>query len=338
MATAWTGGQYSVLRLLLACSAAGVLLGSSVPLLVSLLGLVPVAFLAIGSRDRIASIVLAVGTAWISWSMSAVLLLHAALPEAPYGSWAARGRVDPGEDWRMPTWAPLAAWGALGVLHAISGVGRLMEGPGPALIGLVELGLLGAAALADYRRWAWLALTLLAVANVDPVGVLLIHAFAFDPAWIPPSTSITPAIVFYDGACGLCERTVRFILAEDRAGVFELAPLQSAAFERLVPPDDRPSLPDSIVVRARDGELLVRARAMVEIGTALGGLWRVGATMLTILPPDVADRIYDFVAARRRRLFAPPAAACPLVPDRLRARFVPDALPEGDQGPASASR
>src|SRR5262245_30614277 len=163
MTTAWTGGQYSVLRLLLALAAAGVVLGSNAPLLVNLLVLVPAALLAIGSRDRIASVVLAVWVLWISWPMSVVLLLHAALPEAPYGSWDARGRSDPGEDWQMPTWAPLVAWGALGILHAISGVGRLMTGPGAALIGLVELALLGVAALPDYRRWAWLALTLLAV-------------------------------------------------------------------------------------------------------------------------------------------------------------------------------
>ena len=338
MTTAWTGGQYSVLRFLLAVAAAGVVLGSNAPLLVNLLALVPAAFLAIGSRDRIASVVLAAWVVWFSWSMGAVLLLHAALPEAPYGSWDARGRSDPGEDWRMPTWAPLVAWGALGILHAISGVGRLMAGPGAALIGLVELALLGVAALPDYRRWAWLALTLLAVANVDPVGVLLIHAFAFDPGWIPAQAGITPAIVFYDGNCGLCARAVRFILAEDRAGVFQLAPLESAAFERLVLPDDRRGLPDSIVVRAHDGELLVRARTAIEIATALGGLWRVGATVLTILPPELADRAYDFVAARRRRFFAPPSAACPLVPARLRERFLPDALPEGGEATASASK
>lgn len=270
--------------------------------------------------------------------MSAVLLLHAALPAAPYGSWDARGRTDPGNDWELPTWVAPLAWGVVAVLHVMTGGGRLTGGPLSLVTGLLELGLVALALLPEQRRWAWLALTLLAVANNDALGVLLVHAFAFDPAWITPSIRVTPAIVFYDGACGLCERVVRFVLAEDRAGVFQLAPLGSPAFERLVPPEARAALPDSIVVRTRDGELLVRARAAIEIGTALGGLWRVAATMVMLLPPELADRAYDVVAARRRRLFAPPSAACPLVPARLRGRFLDDALPERDQSTASASR
>lgn len=332
MTTAWTGGQYSVLRVLLALGAMRVVFGSDAPALLNLLALVPVACLAVGWRDRIASIVLAVWTVWLSWSMSAALLLHAALPQAPYGSWEARGRSDPAGDWEMPDWAPLAAWGLIGLVHAYWGVSRVVS-LGPALlVGLIELGLLVAAAVAaDYRRWAWLALTLLAVANNDPVGVLLLHAFAFDPTWIPASSRVAPATLFYDGTCGLCHRAVRFMLSEDRHARFQLAPLQSAAFTRLVPAESREGLPDSLVLQTRDGQLLVRWSAAVEVATALGGLWRALATVAMLLPPELGDRLYDFVAARRRRLFAAPDALCPIVPPRLRERFLPDGLPADDQ-------
>jgi predicted DCC family thiol-disulfide oxidoreductase YuxK len=131
---------------------------------------------------------------------------------------------------------------------------------------------------------------------------------------------------------------VRFLLSEDRSGLFQLAPLQSPAFTRLVPLEERAELPDSMVLRGRNGQLLARARAAIEIGTALGGLWRAGATLWMIVPPELADRLYDFVAARRRQLFAPPAAACPLIPPRLRTRFVPDALPDDQPAESSAPR
>jgi predicted DCC family thiol-disulfide oxidoreductase YuxK len=101
-------------------------------------------------------------------------------------------------------------------------------------------------------------------------------------------------------------------------------------------PEDRDGLPDSMVLRGRDGQLLLRSRAAIEVGTALGGLWRAAATLGMILPPELGDQLYDFIAARRRSLFAPPDASCPLVPPRLRARFVPDAMPDGDQ-PSEAS-
>ena len=85
MTTAWTGGQYSVLRVLLALGALGVLLGSRWPVIATLLGLAPIVLLAIGARDRIASPVLAAWIVVAAWSwpavaMSIVLLLHAALP------------------------------------------------------------------------------------------------------------------------------------------------------------------------------------------------------------------------------------------------------------------
>jgi predicted DCC family thiol-disulfide oxidoreductase YuxK len=336
MLTAWTGGQYSVLRVLLALASA-LVVASDAPVLLGLVAIVLAVPLALGFRDRIASVVLAFLVGMVSLWGSAVLLLHAALPPAPYGSWEARGRSDPGGDWQMPEWVAPLAWTLVVVLHLVAAIGRLFGGA--ALVGVVELGLLVALAIRPAeRRWIWLALTLMAVASNDPVGVLFLHAFAFDPAWIPPSTRITPAVLFYDGACGLCHRVVRFILAEDYTGAIQLAPLQGGAFARLVPAEERETLPDSIVVRARDGELLGRSRAAIEVGTALGGLWRVGATIAMLLPTELADRAYDVVASNRRRMFAPPDAACPLVPPRLRARFLPDDPDEPGQAAPSAAR
>jgi predicted DCC family thiol-disulfide oxidoreductase YuxK len=336
MTTAWTGGQYSVLRFLLALATARVVLASDTGALVNLVALGLGVLLAVGARDRIAALALAVLAVRASPWASGVLVVHAALPAAPYGSWDARGRADPGDEWEMPPWVPMLAWAAVVVLHLVSGVLRLTGWE--AVFGLGELGLLGLAAMPERRRWAWLGLTLLAIADNDPLGVLFIHAFAFDPGWIPASTRITPATIFYDGACGLCHRAVRFVLAEDRTGRLQLAPLQSAAFERLVPPEVRDTLPDSIVVRTADGELLARSLATIEIATALGGLWRVAATLFMLIPTELADRAYDFVAANRRRMFAPPDVACPLVPPRLRGRFVPDDAACADQPEPSAPK
>ena len=81
MLTAWTGGQYSVLRVLLALAAALVVASDS-PVLLGLVAIVLAVPLALGFRDRIASIVLALVVATVSLWGTAVLLLHAALPPA----------------------------------------------------------------------------------------------------------------------------------------------------------------------------------------------------------------------------------------------------------------
>ena len=62
---------------------------------------------------------------------------------------------------------------------------------------------------------------------------------------------------------------------------------------------------------------------MLHILRRLGGVWRLLAGLLALVPVRLRDRLYDGVAAVRHRLFARPESACPLLPPRLRARFDP---------------
>jgi len=129
-------------------------------------------------------------------------------------------------------------------------------------------------------------------------------------------------MVFYDGACGLCHRTVRFAIARDRDGRrFRFAALGSAAFRRLVPEALRRGLPDSIVVLTPDGTLLARSAAVIHILERIGGPWRLPGGLLALVPQGIRDLGYDRIARVRHRLFGRPADACPVTPPELRARF-----------------
>lgn len=129
-------------------------------------------------------------------------------------------------------------------------------------------------------------------------------------------------MVFYDGACGLCHRTVRFAIARDRDGRhFRFAALGSEAFRRLVPEGRRADLPDSIVVLTADGTLLARSSAVIHILERIGGPWRLQGRLLALVPRGIRDLGYDGVARVRYRLFRKPADACPVTPPELRARF-----------------
>jgi predicted DCC family thiol-disulfide oxidoreductase YuxK len=128
--------------------------------------------------------------------------------------------------------------------------------------------------------------------------------------------------VFYDGHCGLCHRTVRWILAADADGSkFRFAPLDSEAFRRTVPQGAAASLPDSFVLRTEDGRVLTRSAAFIEVTIRLGGAWRVIGWFLRLVPAVVRDRVYDAVARARHKWFAPPADVCPVIPPGLRSRF-----------------
>lgn len=131
-------------------------------------------------------------------------------------------------------------------------------------------------------------------------------------------------LVFYDGGCGLCHRSVLFLLARDKDGsLFRFAPLFGRTFDRCVPVDRRTGLADSLLVQTRDGRLLQRAGGVFYLLKRIGGFWGAMGTVGGWFPSALADWGYDRIASVRRRLFARPADACPIVPDDLRRRFDP---------------
>lgn len=133
-----------------------------------------------------------------------------------------------------------------------------------------------------------------------------------------------PDLLFYDGGCGLCHRTVKFVLARDlEGGGFRYAPLGGATFTGAFTADRARELPDSIVIRTADGRTLVRSAAVRHIGERLGGGWRALARLAGLLPPWLLDAGYDGIARVRSRLFARPAESCPLLAPELRGRFLP---------------
>lgn len=132
-----------------------------------------------------------------------------------------------------------------------------------------------------------------------------------------------PDLMFYDGGCGLCHRSVAFVVRRDRDGSrFRFAPLGGPAFLDAIPAAERGALPDSIVVRTADGRTLVRSAAVLHVGRRLGGVWAALARAAGLVPRPLLDWGYDGVARIRGRLFAPPAGACPMLPAELRARFL----------------
>jgi predicted DCC family thiol-disulfide oxidoreductase YuxK len=130
------------------------------------------------------------------------------------------------------------------------------------------------------------------------------------------------SMVFYDGACGLCHRTVRFAITRDRDGSrFRFAALGGETFRRLVPETARVGLPDSIVVLTPDGRLLTRSAAVVHILDRIGGSWRLPGGLLNLIPRGIRDLGYNGIARIRYRLFKRPIDACPVTPPVLRGRF-----------------
>ena len=129
--------------------------------------------------------------------------------------------------------------------------------------------------------------------------------------------------VFYDGDCGFCHGSVRFLAARDGRGAFRYAPLGGSTFQALVPAPERAGLPDSLVIRTADGRVLVESGALLHCLRRLGGGWRALATLLGALPRALRDAAYRAFARNRARWFARPTEACPIPSGTLRARLDP---------------
>ena len=140
-------------------------------------------------------------------------------------------------------------------------------------------------------------------------------------------------LVLYDGVCGLCNRFTRFILAHDRSGRFEFASLQSELAEALLSRHGRNAAAlDTVYVCADYGgpgeTLHAKSAAVLFVLRGLGGVWALGR-FAGILPRRFLDRIYDWVAARRYRVFGR-SEVCLVPPPDQRARFVDIGAGAGD--------
>jgi predicted DCC family thiol-disulfide oxidoreductase YuxK len=184
------------------------------------------------------------------------------------------------------------------------------------------------------RAWAWIVLGTVQIGRLallhtagDAAALLAVHLFTFDPGWVPGRRAAggAPETLFYDGTCGLCHRAVRFVVAEDPGGrAFRFAPLQGGLYHAAIDDAARAALPDSLIVLTADGRVLTRSRAVRHLLIRLGGLWGVLARLAVVIPAPLGDAAYDVVAGLRHRLFARPPEACPILPRRLRSRFVLD--------------
>ena len=242
--------------------------------------------LALGWFARVAALLLLVPWAalvlpegfavFLSFPVPVLLTYHASLPAAPYGSLAARGRTDPGGGWALPPIPFVALWIGWVAVALIALVGTLAFAGG-ALGVLHTSALLAFVLLAPYRRarpivWTFALLPLLIAPFEAPEpffiawtsGFAVLHLHLFDPGWIPALGTEVDR-VFYDGHCGLCHRSVRFLLVEDRVGSFRFAPLQGPTFAQLVPEAERATLPDTMVVVRPDRTRLLRGAAAVHL-------------------------------------------------------------------------
>lgn len=189
------------------------------------------------------------------------------------------------------------------------------------------------APLALFRRlrpWVWLAMVMLHLGLMLLVnfadltaGMLILHLFTFDPAWVP-APNPAGQTVFYDGHCGLCHWLIQFVLEEDRSvQAFSFAPLQGEFAQRSLPECVRVKLPESVVVLDEKNSVLTRSDAVIYVMKRLGGLWVLAAGALILIPRCLRDLGYRVIASVRNRIAGTRRKVCPNLGQPWNTRFLP---------------
>jgi len=131
-------------------------------------------------------------------------------------------------------------------------------------------------------------------------------------------------IMLYDGICGLCARSVRWILRHERDAIdrpLRFAPLQGPTAAALRA--RYPRIPEALetVVYIEGGRVYLRGKAFLHLAQHLRGPWR-WAYAFRWLPGFLLYLPYRLVASLRYRIFGT-VDACDLPAPEHRARFLP---------------
>ncbi|HLK16196.1 MAG TPA: DCC1-like thiol-disulfide oxidoreductase family protein [Fimbriimonadaceae bacterium] len=145
-------------------------------------------------------------------------------------------------------------------------------------------------------------------------------ALATESEEVRKEASAEGPIVFYDGDCGLCARSVQFVLKRDKESRFRFAPLQGATAERLIgPPQGKPEawtftlLDESGVYDRSTGALKILQH--LKWGAFLPALG-------LLIPRPLRDLVYRGIARVRYRIWGR-ANSCLLPTKAQMSRFMP---------------
>lgn len=111
----------------------------------------------------------------------------------------------------------------------------------------------------------------------------------------------TSNVVFFDGVCNLCNKSVNFLIRVDKKKKLKYSSLQSHyAKSNLDTTTDE--LMNSIVFLT-NGKEYRRSKAVLKILITLGGFYKFTGLLFSIFPSFFLDVFYNLVAKNRYKAF-----------------------------------
>lgn len=110
------------------------------------------------------------------------------------------------------------------------------------------------------------------------------------------------SIVFFDGNCGLCSRSINFIIKHDAHGRFLLCPLQSNTAKNYL---NTGLLNAETVVLLENEKVYTESEAAFRILYKLKTVWKF-LLIFRYFPLSFTNAVYRWVARNRKKWFPDP--------------------------------
>ena len=117
-------------------------------------------------------------------------------------------------------------------------------------------------------------------------------------------------IIYYDGLCVLCNKSIRFIINRDRKNQFKIGLLDAFKSEDKL---------DSVVL-VHKGIKYNYSNAIIKSLILIGGVYKL-AVILYIFPKSFRDFIYKIIAKNRYKWFGK-HNTCPTLPEKWKERLI----------------
>jgi predicted DCC family thiol-disulfide oxidoreductase YuxK len=126
-------------------------------------------------------------------------------------------------------------------------------------------------------------------------------------------------ILSFDGSCGLCNRSVKFVLRKEKNSELIFSPLQSEFSKKTLQSFNLKDNMDTMVL-LENGKIYLRSSAALRITKYLKGLWPLMMVFI-IVPPFIRNAIYNYISKNRIAWFGT-TDYCEMMTPELKKRFL----------------
>ncbi len=128
-------------------------------------------------------------------------------------------------------------------------------------------------------------------------------------------------IIFYDGICVFCSRSIYFILKHDKSNAFLICPFQTEFWKQLCDQYEinKKSI-DTVVLLDQSNRIFVKSKAVIKVMIILGFPFNLFG-IFKVFPSVWLDKLYDFIARNRYKWFGK-NKNCRIIKQDFKSKFI----------------